>query len=625
MLSIYTTIIVIIASCVTVFKKSIVVGIIRQLYELITMLIMVKMHGWRYAGKIYSIVDEIESRFDKYPCTQFVTAETGAETSSAQIEDLANQVANWAHDVLALKQGNTVCLMSVSKPEFVSFWIGMSKIGVSTALLNTNITGKPFLHSVEVSVATSEHKIVVVDDDLKSGLTDDLKALKKQGARVILWSELMNLLKKDNISKSRPPRSYRNQIKESDPVIFIFTSGTTGLPKAAKISSTRMMMMTVPFRVMGYLDIGSRIYCCLPLYHAAGGVSGAAAALLSGATVVLRKRFSASNFSSDCYKYSCDSFQYIGELCRFLINVAPSEFDSKLRLKYVFGNGLRGDVWVPFQKRYNIERVVEFYSATEANVGLFNSTGVVGALGCIPRFVDFLYPVKIIQVDPDAPDTPMRDSKTGFCSNAAVNETGLVINQISMTNTLRRFEGYTDSAATSKKILRDVFEKGDMYFNSGDLLHRDWFGFFYWADRVGDTFRWKGENVATTEIEHVLNDVNFISDICCYGIEIPGCDGKAGMITITVKDGAAVDWKHYHTVCAAHLPLYARPLFIKIQKEMVMTATFKHQKNKMVKQGYTIDELGAGEFVYMYAPKDGAVSQLSQEAVDEINAGTIKF
>lgn len=632
MFSYFVAFLAVLGSCLTVFKESVAVGVIRQLCELITMLYMMKVHGY-FTPKFWSVVDMMESRFDEVPCTQFISVETGEEVSTAQVDQLANKFAHWGHDVQQLKQKNTVCLMLHNRPEFVSFWIGMAKIGVSTALLNTNITGKPLLHSVEVSVAASEHKLLVIDDDIVETLSDDLVELRSHGVTVISWSDLQSQLSEHNCPIIRPPKTCRDQIKESDPVIFIFTSGTTGLPKAAKISSTRMFMMTLPFRTMGYLGLGSRIYCVLPLYHAAGGVSCAVAALLSGATVVLRKRFSATSFAKDCHVHKCDSFQYIGELCRFLINAPDTELDSKLNLKYCIGNGMRADVWAPFQKRYKIGRVIEFYSATEANVGLFNSTGKMGSLGLIPRVLDFIYPVKILKVDPEQPDAPLRDPQTGFCSNADVDETGLVINIISTTDPLRRFDGYSDTTATNKKILRNVFTEGDMYFNSGDLLHRDWFGFFYWADRVGDTFRWKGENIATTEVENVLDDVDFIADLCVYGVQIPQHDGRCGMVSLTLKDGPdglsrdirSLDWTHYHQVCSKNLPSYSRPVFIRVMKSLPQTVTFKHQKTKMVKDSFTLSVLQDGEGAFMYNAKTGAVTEIDHKMEDAINAGTVKF
>lgn len=371
-----------------------ILPIIRNVFELLMMLIKIKLHSYLYSNKIWSIIDIFENKFDKLikkNNIQFITIEDNKKILTKDIEILANKISNWGINI-QLKQKDTICLMCLNRPEYVSFWLGMAKIGVSTALLNTNITGKPFIHSVQVSVQNSQQKIVVIDNEIIESLDNEIEYLKTQGIQVLF---LQNLLKDvQYFSSERPSKSYRNQIKESDPLLFVFTSGTTGLPKAAKISNTRFYMMTLPCSEMAYLREGERVYCALPLYHSAGGILGVGGSLITGATLVFRKKFSASQFTNDCIKYQCTSMQYIGELCRYLLNSPPNPNDSNLKLRYAFGNGLRADVWEKFQKRFNIGRIIEFYSATEANVALFNSTGKIGPLGCVPRILDFLYPVK---------------------------------------------------------------------------------------------------------------------------------------------------------------------------------------------------------------------------------------
>ncbi|CAM9114478.1 unnamed protein product [Ectocarpus fasciculatus] len=558
------------------------------------------------------------------------------ETTLAAVEKLANQVANWGAHKIGLPQHSSVCLMMQNNCQYVSVWLGMGKIGVGTALLNTNIAGTPLVHSVEVALRDTTKKVMIVDSELAQALSVELADLKGRGVSVYLWDDLCDAVSGGvgTASPARPPRKLRNMVNESDPLLFIFTSGTTGLPKAARISSTRLLMMTMPARTMGYLKEGhSRMYCCLPLYHSAGGMLGAGSALASGCTLVIRKKFSASNFSSDCVRHRCNSAQYIGELCRYLMLAPPSPADSQLDLQYIFGNGMRQEVWKPFMDRYGVSRVVEFYSATEANVGLFNSTGQVGALGCVPRLLDFLYPVLILRVDPEHRDTPLR-SKNGLCILADVGETGLVVCKIT-SSPLGRFEGYSDKAATGKKILVDVVESGDRYFNSGDLLHRDAFGFFYWADRVGDTFRWKGENVATTEVEHVLAPLPFVSDLCVYGVEVPNYDGRCGMVAISLAgmEGrsvddvlATVDWGLYHQECVTHLPMYARPRFIRVSGTALQTTgTFKHQKNVQIKAGYSAEALKEGERLFFYFPKSGKVLPLDPKLHRDIEEGSVKL
>lgn len=260
--------------------------IVRNVVELLFMLFKVKIHTFLHGGKIWNIVNIFERNVDKSPENiQFITAEDGNPTTSIMLERLANQFAHWGLSI-GLKQKNTVCLMVYNRPEYVAYWLGMAKIGVSTALLNTNITGKPFIHSVLVSVEKSEHKILIVDQELSESLQGDLEVLQSSGIQIIYLQTLINEIK--SISDHRPSPEYRNEIKESDPILYVFTSGTTGLPKAAKITSTRFYMMTLPCSEMAYLRRGERMYCALPLYHSAGGILGVGGCLVTGATLVFR-------------------------------------------------------------------------------------------------------------------------------------------------------------------------------------------------------------------------------------------------------------------------------------------------------------------------------------------------
>jgi acyl-CoA synthetase (AMP-forming)/AMP-acid ligase II len=260
--------------------------ILRNVIELLIMLIRVKIHTFLHAGKVWNIANIFEQNVDKNPeKVQFISAENGHMTTRIDLEKLANQFSHWGSKS-GLKQKNTVCLMVFNCPEYVAFWLGMAKIGVSTALLNTNIIGKPFMHSVQVSVEKSEKKIVVVDGELAETLRSEIQTLRSEGIEVIFLQELLQEI--SSLSDTRPSVSCRNQMKESDPVLFVFTSGTTGLPKAAKISNSRFYMMTLPCSEMAYLRDDERMYCALPLYHSAGGILGAGGCLLSGATLVFR-------------------------------------------------------------------------------------------------------------------------------------------------------------------------------------------------------------------------------------------------------------------------------------------------------------------------------------------------
>ena len=571
----------------------------------------------------WSVVDMFESNVDKGDSSkkiQFITVEDGRQYSLEDIETMSNQLATWGSKSAGLSQKTSVALFMLNRPEFVCICLGMGKIGCSTALLNTNLTGNSLLHCITVALKDSSVKILFADDDLK----ENLKTIHlPPDIKVMFWNELAEVMK--SVSTARPSAVCRSSVGPHDTYLLIFTSGTTGLPKASRITQSRYLSGALPYCHLASITRKDRVYTPLPLYHSAGGMMGVGTCLKSGATMVLRKKFSASKFAEDCFRYKCTSMQYIGELCRYLLKAPANELDSKLMLRSAYGNGLRPDVWINFQRRYNVPTIVEFYASTEGNLALFNGTGQVGALGFIPRALDFLYPVKIVKCNADKSDQPFR-AENGFCILSKIGEVGLVVSEINDKIAARRFEGYSDAEATKKKILFDVFKKGDKYFNTGDLMRRDSNGFYYWSDRVGDTFRWKGENVSTAEVVQAVATVPGVSDVAVFGVEVPGCDGRAGMAALLLDVGTSVetfDWNKLLEVYAKELPSYARPLFIRIMKSMTMTGTFKHQNAEMTKEGFN-PEIVKDE-LYVYLSREGKFSQLTPQLYQDILSSKIQF
>lgn len=322
--------------------------------------------------------------------------------------------------------------------------------------------------------------------------------------------------------------------------------------------------------------------------------------------------------------------QYIGELCRYLINAPPNADDHKVKLRAVMGNGMRPDVWVLFQKRYNVQRIVEFYGATEANVAFFNSTGKVGALGYFPSPLKHFLPLALLRVDPLNKEVPIRDEQ-GHCVPVVDGEVGLLCALIDNKQISRRFDGYSDKAATNKKLLANVFKDGDSYFNTGDLLScQD--GYYFWSDRVGDTFRWKGENVATTEVENALSACPLFDDVSVYGVTVPDCDGRVGMAAIILKEGVAVDSKewsqHFIAECEKNLAAYSRPAFLRVQASLVVTATFKHQKANLVKDGFdpaNEEILKSKDVLFFYSQREKKVIPLDAALYKQIIQGDVKI
>ena len=349
-----------------------------------------------------------------------------------------------------------------------------------------------------------------------------------------------------------------------------------------------------------------RMYNCLPLYHSVGGVLATGAVLVGGGSVVIRDKFSARHFWPDVVRWECTLFQYIGELCRYLLHTESQPDETRHRLRMCCGNGLRADVWNDFKDRFRIPRILEFYAATEGNVSLFNLEGKPGAIGRIPPFLAHRFTATLVRFDAGR-EEPVRNEQ-GFCVRCAPNEVGEAIGKIvgDPANVAGRFEGYTSVDATEQKVLRDVFTPGDAWFRTGDLMRRDERGYFYFVDRVGDTFRWKGENVATSEVSMALCAFPGVKEANVFGVAIPGTDGRAGMAALVADERLELAALRTHLL--ERLPDYARPLFLRIRREIEVTATFKYTKTEFVRQGY--DPAATTDPIYFADPERHAFVRL---------------
>eukprot|EP01090_Pellita_catalonica_P018859 TRINITY_DN6227_c0_g1_i1.p1 TRINITY_DN6227_c0_g1~~TRINITY_DN6227_c0_g1_i1.p1 ORF type:complete len:654 (+),score=99.33 TRINITY_DN6227_c0_g1_i1:18-1979(+) len=515
-----------------------------------------------------------------------VTYRKGLPTSYTwrQVNDEANKMANWM-----LKEGfqkrDVVVLLMNNRPEFIFSFLALAKIGCICALINTNLTGKPLRHCLVVSKAQR----FLLGVEHQSKITDGLRQELKGNWYVVAPTTQTPLSGFQYISKAiaespatKIPKIQRSGILGKDVSWYIYTSGTTGTPKAAKITHTKMWATGHIFQDLMGLTKSDIIYTTLPLYHSSGGVIGIGISWATGIPLVFRRKFSAKNFWKDCKENKVTATQYIGEICRYLYSQPPSEYDSTHRVRVMTGNGMRPDVWAKFQGRFGVDVIAELYGSTEGNIGMLNPYGKVGAVGYVSPLFSALYPVKIVKFDVQS-EKPLRDKK-GFCIECGNMEVGEIIGKIEEDNEARKFHGYTSEEATRKKILTDVFEKGDKWFRSGDLMKRDGEGFYYFIDRIGDTFRWKGENVATTEVAEVLSDVPGVLEANVYGVSVPHHDGRAGMARLVVDD--KFDLQQLYHVISKNLASYSQPLFLRLGKEMTITGTFKHKKTDLVKEGF---------------------------------------
>jgi fatty-acyl-CoA synthase len=362
------------------------------------------------------------------------------------------------------------------------------------------------------------------------------------------------------------------------------------------------------------------MYNCLPLYHSIGGVVATGALLVNGGSVVIREKFSASRFWDDVVGFDCTLFQYIGELCRYLANAPPHPREREHRLRLCCGNGLGAAVWNDFKARFRIPQILEFYAATEGNLSLYNVEGKPGAIGRVPGFLAHRFPSALVKLDVDAGE-PIRGDD-GLCVRCGPNEVGQALGKIGKGSGVGgRFDGYTSRAETEKKIVRDVLEKGDAWFATGDLMRKDAQGYFYFVDRVGDTFRWKGENVATSEVADALAEFPAIADVSVYGVPVPGVEGRAGMAAIVAH--GELDLAALRQHLAARLPAYARPLFLRLRDGLDVTATFKHAKTGLAAEGY--DPQAVADLLYFDHPAQQAFVPLDAALYDDISAGRVRL
>jgi fatty-acyl-CoA synthase len=484
------------------------------------------------------------------------------------------------------------------------------KAGAQVALINTNLTGTALAHSIGISGA--RHAIV------GSELADVFNAAPFDAAPT-LWIEGGNLtVALDAASPLSPGKAARAGITGKDRAFLIYTSGTTGLPKAANFSHMRMLFMMSGFVGALRPRETDRIYNPLPLYHSTGGVCAVGIAFLSGGALILKRRFSVHEFWSDIHKYRATMFEYIGELCRYLLNAPPSPLERGHAVRAITGNGLRPEIWREFQARFAIPRIVEFYGATESNVSMLNYDGTVGAVGRTPEYLEWLLPTRIVRFDVET-EMPVRGAD-GLCIECEADEVGEAVGGMS-TRAGREFEGYTNRADSDKKMLRDVFKQGDIWFRTGDLMRRDAHGYFYFVDRIGDTFRWKGENVSTGEVAGALAAIPGILEANVYGVHVPGAEGRAGMAALVVNGDLDMDG------LAAGLRLrlapYARPVFLRLSPHIDVTGTFKQRKVDLVRDGF--DPAAISDPLYYLDSVTTRYERLTVERYGEILAGLVKL
>lgn len=564
------------------------------------------------------VCDDFEEAVDRHGERTAIVDERRSFTYR-ELDGLANRFAHWAQS-RRLHRGDTVALVMHNRAEYLAVWLGLSKVGVATALINTNLTGQALAHCLTISGASQ-----IICDETCWPTVEDARTLVNRN--LMLWvlglrqdeetDRRRNLDKPlQSGSSVRPNRSARAGLTNRDTALYIYTSGTTGMPKAARMPHSRVRTYMRAFAGCTEATEKDITFNVLPLYHSTGGLVGVGPALLNGGTLVLRRKFSATGFWADVTQSRATLFVYIGELCRYLVNTPPQPDERAHKLRLAYGNGLRGEVWDEFQPRFAIPEILEFYGSTEGNVSVFNFDGKPGAIGRVPKWVKNRINFRLIRYDLDK-DMPER-GPNGLAIPAGPNQVGEAIGMIS--NDIRHdFSGYADKAASEKKILRDVFVKGDRWFRTGDLMRQDRNGYVYFVDRIGDTFRWKGENVSTAEVEQRLAGAPGVQEVIAYGVPVPHQDGKAGMVGLVLEGkfqaAAFAEWVD------RELPVYARPQFVRILKSADTTGTFKYKKSDLVADGFDPEKAGQ---VFARGGKAG-YTRVTPKLLGQIDGGEYRF
>jgi len=533
------------------------------------------------------------------------------------LDAAANRYAYWAQSQ-GVVRGEVVALLLENCPDYIMAWLGLLKLGAIVALINTNLRGQPLAHSIDIAGA----RHLLLGSDLAASYAEVRELLEKPPIAWAKGGPAPGCEDLDAALAAASPAPFaadaRAGLTVRDKAFYIFTSGTTGLPKAANISHMRMLFMMYGFAGALNSKSSDRIYNVLPLYHSSGGICAVGTAFTAGGSLVLRRKFSTHGFWEDCFRYKPTLSIYIGELCRYLLNASAGPHERDHNLRAIIGNGLRPEIWPAFQKRFAIPRIVEFYGATEGNVSMINYDGKIGAVGRVPRYMRKLFTTRIVRFDVER-ELPIR-GPDGFCIECGDGEIGEAIGEIT-SEAGKNFEGYTREADTQKKILRNVFALGDAWFRTGDLMKRDVQDYFYFIDRIGDTFRWKGENVATSEVAEALGVVEGVREANVYGVAVPGMDGRAGMAALVAASD--FDVTNLAQKIGNNLATYARPVFLRLQPEMEITGTFKQRKVDLVKDGFNPAVIR--DPLYVFNQDTQRYEHLDSDRYADIVAGRMKL
>ncbi len=545
----------------------------------------------------------------------------GRALNYQQLNAWANQIAHYLLSI-DIKKGDSVAILIENRPELLAVALGCAKIGAISAMVNTAQKGKVLLHSINLvkpkliivgAECIDAYEYIRPQSSIESNrhlFLADTDTQRETGTTADGWTNLATEIQQFPQHDLQQTQA----IYSEDICFYIYTSGTTGLPKAVIFNHGRFMKIYAGFGCSAVgLKKQDRIYVPLPFYHATALTVAWSSALANGASLIMTRKFSASGFWPDVQQYEATAFAYVGELCRYLADQDKHATDSNNKIHTIVGNGLRPAIWKEFKQRFNIDRVVEFYGSSEGNVGFINIFNFDQTVGYCHL------PYAIVEYDRDI-DEPEKNT-TGYMTRVAKGGVGLLIGEIGDKTP---FHGYTDQAKSKTSILENVFTQGDRWFNTGDIMRDQGFRHAAFVDRTGDTFRWKGENVSTTEVEMFIEEINDVNEAVVYGVEIPNTDGRAGMASIRINGALEkIDFSAFLQQLKVNMPDYAIPVFLGINEDIEVTGTFKHLKGPLKEKGFDLDK-NQGP-IYVWLPKSDKYIPLTKALQQEIEQGLHRY
>ncbi|WP_330211946.1 long-chain-acyl-CoA synthetase [Pseudomonas sp. Z18(2022)] len=559
--------------------------------------------------QLASIGRIFETRAEQQPSRPFLLFERKT-WSYEQFNGWVNRLAQ-SFKAKGVRNGDCVALMFENRPELLACVLAANKLGAIAGMLNHHQRGDVLNHSLDLM----QPRLVVIGEECFESFDPQRATL--EGGVTVFWSGIGQLpagyadLERDSAERAMHNLPETRQVKLKQKCYYIFTSGTTGMPKAAAMTHLRWYKAGIGMGQLAMrLTRRDIMYCPLPLYHNNALTVALSSVINSGCAIAISRKFSASRFWNDIRTVGATSFIYVGELCRYLLNSPPRQNDRDNRLSVIIGNGMRPDIWEAFQQRFGVRHICEFYGASENNLGFVNLLNLKRTAGFCPMSY------AIVRFDPEA-ESPIR-GEGGYLERVEKGGTGLLLCEVSDAVP---FDGYTDNQASEAKLLRNVFSPGDTWFNTGDLMRDQGFRHVAFVDRVGDTFRWKGENVATTEVEGVVQRYPGVADAVVYGVQVPHADGRAGMLALTLEPSVAFCLADFYKHVSKSLPAYAVPLFIKLQAQQETTATFKVKKIDLKQQGFRL----SGDPVYFLRDRAMGYEPLTTHLHAAIERAEIRF